>query len=208
MITIIDYGLGNIRSVEKSFLRLNIPCKITNNSNDILKSDKLLLPGVGHFEKGVKSLKSSGLFDVLDEAVKIKKIPILGICLGMQLMTNYSEEGNCEGFGWINGETKKFNFSTRDLKIPHIGWNNLKIINKNSIIDSIGENDYFYFVHSYYITCEEKCIIANSNYGLNFVSLFNKDNIYGCQFHPEKSHNIGLKFLYNFVSNPICSDRE
>lgn len=197
---IIDYGMGNLRSVQKAFERINIKPQITTNAKEIMNADKLLLPGVGHFERGISNLKERGLFDILNEAVLDKKIPILGICLGMQLMTEYSEEGNCEGFGWIKGKTRKFSFQTNVLKIPHMGWNNLSIICENNLLRGIDKVNFFYFVHSYYVTCENyKNILAETEYSLTFISAFQNGNIFGCQFHPEKSHDAGLKILKNFA---------
>lgn len=200
MITIVDYGMGNLRSVQKAFERVGVQVKITGIADEILSSDKIVLPGVGHFEKGVSNLKERGLFKALNEAVLTKKIPIIGICLGMQLMTEFSEEGNCKGFGWIKGKTQKFRFKGNGLKIPHMGWNNLIITRTDSLYDGITSDNFFYFVHSYYVSCdEENNILAETNYSNNFVSSFQKGNIFGCQFHPEKSHDAGLKVLSNFV---------
>jgi len=200
MITIVDYGMGNLRSVQKAFERVGVQVKITGIAEEILSSDKIVLPGVGHFEKGVSNLKERGLFKTLNEAVISKKIPIIGICLGMQLMTEFSEEGNCEGFGWIKGKTRKFSFQANGLKIPHMGWNNLIIAKSGSLYDGITSDNFFYFVHSYYVSCdEENNILAETSYGNKFVSSFQKENIFGCQFHPEKSHDAGLKVLSNFV---------
>lgn len=200
MIVLIDYGMGNLRSVQKSFDRLNSPIEISSDEKKILNADKIVLPGIGNFERGIVNLKSNGLFEILNEAVLLKKIPILGICLGMQLMTDFSEEGNVEGFGWVKAITKRFTFNTSELKIPHMGWNNLNVKNDAVLLTDIDENDFFYFVHSYYVICEcEHDILTETSYGDRFVSSFNKNNIYGCQFHPEKSHDAGLLLLRNFV---------
>lgn len=200
MIVVIDYGMGNLRSVQKAFERIRVPAKISANIDEILTAEKLVLPGVGHFEKGVSNLKDRGLFDTLNIVVSEKKIPILGICLGMQLMTEFSEEGNCEGFGWIRGKTKRFSFNNNELKIPHMGWNNLLVKKTDVLYNGITSDNFFYFVHSYYVSCENEIdILAETKYGNNFVSSFQKENIFGCQFHPEKSHDAGLKVLSNFV---------
>jgi glutamine amidotransferase len=200
MIVIIDYGMGNLRSVQKAFERVGVSVKISGIVDEILSADKIVVPGVGHFEQGVSNLEERGLFKALNEVVIEKKIPIIGICLGMQLMTEYSEEGNCEGFGWIKGRTRKFSFQCNGLKIPHMGWNNLITTKTNSLYNGITEDNFFYFVHSYYVCCEnENNILAETNYGNKFVSSFQKENIFGCQFHPEKSHDAGLKILSNFV---------
>lgn len=201
MITIIDYGMGNLRSVQKAFERIRVTAKISSDVSEILNAEKLVLPGVGHFAQGISNLKKKGLFNTLNEAVIEKKKPILGICLGMQLMTEYSEEGNCEGFGWVNANTKRFTFKTNGLKIPHMGWNNLSIKNSDSIFRGISAENFFYFVHSYFISCKnESDILTETVYGNDFVSSFQKGNIFGCQFHPEKSHDKGLLILKNFAN--------
>lgn len=204
MITIIDYGMGNLRSVQKAFERIGISVNISDNIDEIVKAEKLVLPGVGNFERGIDNLKKRGLYDALNDAVIEKEIPIIGICLGMQLMTEFSEEGNCEGFGWIKGKTTKFRFQENKLKIPHMGWNNLAITKTDSLFMGITSENFFYFVHSYYISCsDESDILAETNFGNKFVSSFQRKNIFGCQFHPEKSHDPGLKVLSNFVKLSI-----
>ena len=200
MITIVDYGMGNLRSVQKAFERIGIPAKISGHHDEILGADKLVLPGVGHFEQGMKNIQSRGLFEVLNTAVLKTKTPIIGICLGMQLMTEFSEEGNCNGFGWIKGKTRKFLFNDNGLKIPHMGWNTLSILKNNSIFKEISPDSFFYFVHSFYISCDNiDNILALSTYGIDFVSSFENENIFGCQFHPEKSHDNGLQIIKNFA---------
>lgn len=199
-IVIINYGMGNLRSVQKAFERVRIEAKISSEKEDIIKADKLLLPGVGHFQQGINNLKNRGLFDLLNEMILEKNKPILGICLGMQLMTEFSEEGNCSGFGWIKAQTKKFVFNGNGLKIPHMGWNNLAIKNSDTLFKDITTDNFFYFVHSYYVSCESVTdILAETGYGNKFVSSFQKENIFGCQFHPEKSHDKGLQILKNFA---------
>lgn len=200
MITIIDYRMGNLRSVQKAFERIKIPAKITADPDEVCKAEKLVLPGVGHFERGMEILRQTGLYEALNHAVKVQQIPILGICLGMQLMTEFSEEGNTEGFGWIQATTKKFNFNINEYKVPHMGWNNLIIRDSSDILEEISVSHYYYFVHSFYVTCRtENEIIAETVYGHKFVSAFKKSNMFGCQFHPEKSHDAGLKILKNFA---------
>ncbi len=202
MIKIIDYGMGNLRSVEKGFQRLKISTQITSEIEEIKKADKLILPGVGFFSHGMKILEKTRLIDILNTKVLKEKTPILGICLGMQLFTKHSEEGNVKGLGWIDGETKKFNTNSfpNKLKIPHMGWNTISNNKLNPLLKDIPEHSPFYFVHSYHIACHNKNnIIATTNYGFHFVSAIHYNNIYGTQFHPEKSHMQGLKILKNFA---------
>jgi len=200
MIVIIDYGMGNLRSVQKAFERIKVPVMVSSSTEDIISADKLVLPGVGNFEKGMNNLKERSILGALNEAVLIKKKPILGICLGMQLMTEFSEEGNCEGLGWVSANTQKFVLQSDGLKIPHMGWNNLFIKNSDSFYEGVEQDSFFYFVHSYYVTCkDENNIISETSYGIKFDSSFRKDNVYGCQFHPEKSHDAGLLLLKNFA---------
>jgi len=200
IITIINYGLGNIRSVQKAFERVGYQVKISSNKDDIIKSDKLVLPGVGHFAKGIENLNNLNLYDTINEAVLIKKKIIIGICLGMQLMTKHSTEGNLEGLGWIDAVTKKFDFKNNSLKIPHMGWNNIVMKKGSVLLREITDEDFFYFVHSYFVQCNEnEDILFTTNYGIDFVSGFQKENIFGVQFHPEKSHDAGLKILKNFA---------
>jgi len=192
--------MGNLRSVHKAFERIGASSKITADADEILACQKLVLPGIGHFSKAVKILKSNGLFDALNEAVKIRKVPILGICLGMQLMAEFSEEGGVNGFGWIKAEAIRFSFSQKTLRIPHMGWNRLLIQNHDTLFKGIDTDNFYYFVHSYFIKCANQGdILSETDYGNTFVSAFQHENIYGCQFHPEKSHDAGLKILQNFA---------
>jgi glutamine amidotransferase len=200
MIQVVDYKMGNLRSVQKAFERIGIPSKITADPDEVLKARKLVLPGVGHFSRAMDILKSTGLAEALNQAVMVEKTPILGICLGMQLMTDFSEEGTCEGFGWIKGRTSRFRFADSVLKIPHMGWNRLSLKRQSSLMQGVSTKDYFYFVHSYFVTCENpENVIAESEYGNTFVSAFQHENVFGCQFHPEKSHGAGQKILLNFA---------
>lgn len=197
-VIIIDYGMGNLRSVQKAFERINVKALVTNNPNDLASADKIVLPGVGHFEQGMVNLSSSGFKDSLKDAVLLKKTPVLGICLGMQLMTEFSEEGNVSGLGFISATVKKFNLS--NLKIPHMGWNS--IVNKNKNIDFpiLDSSEMVYFVHSYHVQCKNTDdILYQTNYGHVFDSAFQHDNIVGFQFHPEKSHKVGLSLLEHFA---------
>lgn len=200
MIVIIDYGIGNLASVLNMFKKIGAKDVCISSDNSIIeKADKLLLPGVGSFDAGMNNLEKSGLIPILNNKVLIEKIPILGICLGMQLLTQKSEEGIKPGLGWIDGETVKFNFNNGGkLKIPQMGWNYVKIKKENPLID-INEKKRFYFVHSYYVKCKDEQSIGTTHYGHDFTCLVNKENIFGAQFHPEKSLQFGMKFLENFI---------
>ena len=200
MIVIIDYGMGNVGSIQNILKKFTEDVVISSNHEMIEKATKLILPGVGSFDNGMKNLKSFNLLNILNEKVVIEKIPVLGICLGMQLLTKRSEEGVLPGLAWIDAETVKFDFEKNKLKIPHMGWNLVYVNKQNKLLDNMYEETRFYFVHSYYIKCNNKeDVILKTNYGLDFASAVNKENIYGVQFHPEKSHKFGLQLLKNFV---------
>ena len=197
MIGIIDYGMGNVGSVESMINHLGYyKTKIVTTPEELKEVDKIILPGVGTFDNGMRSLENSGLLTELNTQVLNKNKPVLGICLGMQLLMDKSEEGKLTGLGWIKGKCKKFVFDNKKLKVPHMGWNNVIPIN-NKLCD---KNSRFYFVHSYYVQCEnKKNIMLKTNYGIEFVSgIFNK-NIFGVQFHPEKSHKYGMKLMKKFI---------
>jgi glutamine amidotransferase len=201
LIVIVDYGMGNLRSVANKFKKMGLTAEISSNLNVIKKAYKLILPGVGHFAKGMSNLKEKGLINILNEKVLVEKTPIFGICLGMQLFSNFSEEGNCPGLGWIDART--IHFSVKDkikFKIPHIGWNSVSIVNKSGIDDFLTNDDMFYFVHSYHIHCNDTANVwMTTSYEYEFVSAIKKENIFGTQFHPEKSHDAGMKLLKLFI---------
>ena len=199
-IVIIDYGMGNLRSVQKAFQRININAVVTYKPQAIAKADKIILPGVGHFAQGIKNLAISGFIDPINEAVLVKKKSVLGICLGMQLLTDHSEEGNLNGLGLVKGNVRKFPPPKKGLKIPHMGWNSL-IAKKTSDLNSgLSQDDFVYFVHSYYVSCSNTDdVLFQTEYDFIFDSAFQHENIIGFQFHPEKSHKTGLKLLSNFV---------
>ncbi len=201
MIVIIDYGVGNIGSILNMLKKLGCPAIISSSINDIEKAEKLILPGVGAFDTGMSRLNEKGFVDVLTYKAHEQKVPILGICLGMQLMTKRSEEGELSGLGWFEAETIKFKFpeSETKLKIPNMGWNYVDICKSSNLFKNMFEDPKFYFVHSYYVKCNiEQDVLAKSTFYLDYVSAFEKDNIFGVQFHPEKSHKYGLKLLKNF----------
>lgn len=204
MITIIDYGIGNLGSIYNMLKKNGSEAIITSSIEEISKAKKLILPGVGSFDYGMLKLRESGLIDLLNQKVVIGKTPILGICLGMQLFTNRSEEGNSKGLGWIDAQTVKFNMQgdNSKLKIPHMGWNRITIKKQSVLLNDMYEDARFYFVHSYYVQCnQQEDILTTTEYGFEFHSGLEKGNIAGVQFHPEKSHKFGLRFLKNFVES-------
>ena len=203
MITIIDIGMGNLLSISNMFARLRVKSIITHNIGDIENAEKLILPGVGSFDNAMNSLNNNNLIPVLSRRVMIDKVPILGICLGIQLFSKKSEEGNLPGLGWIDAETVRFHFNeNRNMKIPHMGWNTVTVKDTESLFRGMNGEIRFYFVHSYYLKCNhEGDILSTTPYGFEFVSSVHRDNIYGTQFHPEKSHKFGMQLLRNFVEN-------
>jgi imidazole glycerol-phosphate synthase subunit HisH len=209
MIVIVDYDMGNVGSIHNMLKKIGIGSVISNKFSDIENASKLILPGVGAFDIGMKNLHEKGLFSLLQERVLKKRTPILGICLGMQLMTLGSEEGVEKGLGWLDAKTVAFSFKSeqQDLKVPHMGWNTTKIKYQPGNIDlplNIVDDDRFYFVHSYYVSCKnEKDVLTTTHYGHHFCSSFVKDHIIGVQFHPEKSHHFGLQLLKSFAT-PHC----
>jgi glutamine amidotransferase len=203
VITIIDYGMGNLRSVQKAFEKFCSNVVVSSSAKDILKADKIVLPGVGAFKTAMDELKKRGLIQPIKASIKEGK-PFLGICLGLQLLFSESEEGKkIKGLDIIEGKVRKFK-EKDGLKIPHMGWNIVKskVKSKNSkILYGIEKNSYMYFVHSYYVAPKDKSVIlCETDYGGNFTSGVHKDNIWGLQFHPEKSQSIGLKIVENFVN--------
>jgi len=199
MIVIVNYGLGNLGSIQNMFKKIGVGSMVSSEHEVIQNADKLVLPGVGNFGKGMHELEKSGLIEILNRKVLSEKTPILGICLGMQLMTDESEESESKGLGWISAKTLKFDFDSVDMKVPHMGWNTVDVINENKLITRTPEEIRYYFVHSYYVkVSDEKHSIARTKYGVTFDSAFNTENIYGVQFHPEKSHKFGMRLLKNF----------
>ena len=200
-ITIIDYGMGNLRSVQNKIARIGAEVTISSNPDEIRHASKLILPGVGHFASGVKKLTELGICDVLNKAVLINKTPILGICLGMQLMAGYCEEGGVEGLGWFDADVIRFRIENKiKYKVPHIAWNSANAQKESTLLENIPDDTMFYFVHSFHIRCnDQKDILSTTEYEYEFTSAIQKGNIYGTQFHPEKSHDWGEQLLTNFV---------
>ena len=199
MITVIDYGMGNLGSVINMLKKIGVASKITTDLEEIKTATKLLLPGVGSFDKAMQRINDSGIKEVLDYKVLKEETPVLGICLGMQLLTNNSEEGIEKGLGYINASTKKFSFQEKKMKVPHMGWNLVEKSTSSLLTTNFEEESRFYFVHSYYVEVEkQENSILKTTYGLEFDSAIQHKNIYGAQFHPEKSHKFGMKLLKNF----------
>ena len=209
LLTVVDYGVGNLRSIAKSIEQansdnnLNYSVKVSSDINDVKKSDKIVLPGQGSFKAckaGIDNIK--GLQTELNESVLIKKKPIYGICAGMQLFaTRGHEERTTQGLNWIPGEVDKLDLGTSKLKIPHMGWNELKIKNSSKVFQDINKNDHAYFIHSYeFIPEDNKVVSLTSNYGKEVMAAVSLENIFGSQFHPEKSQITGIKILTNFLN--------
>jgi glutamine amidotransferase len=201
MIVIVDYKMGNLGSISNIIKKIGYTSIVTSDIEIISKASKIILPGVGSFEKAMGNLQQMNLINVLNEKVIAHKTPTLGICLGMQLLTNSSEEGNVKGLGWIDAETIKFDLNTYpDLKIPHMGWNEVSFPQSHFLTSGFSENSRFYFVHSYHVVCSSKDnILMKTKYGFDFTSAIVKDNILGVQFHPEKSHKFGMQLFKNFI---------
>lgn len=203
MITIIDYGSGNIRAIQNIYERLNISFELANTKEQILKADHIILPGVGAFDETISSLHEKGFVNHLNKKVLDEKVPLLGICVGMQMLADSSEEGLLKGLRWIPGKVKMFdkNLIPDKPKIPHLGWNSIVAIRESLLFKGIDPDMGFYFVHSFYYECtDESDVIALTVYGKAFHSAVNHENIYGVQFHPEKSHDNGIQLLKNFAN--------
>lgn len=202
MIVIIDYGVGNIRAFANIYKQLNIPIRIARKAEDIDNASKLILPGVGAFDYAIEQLENSGMRQRLDELVLTNHVPVLGICVGMQMLAEGSDEGKKPGLGWISAYVKKFdeNKIQDATRLPHMGWNSIRVVKENKLLSGLAKEPKFYFLHSYYFGCNQKQdVIATTEYGIEFSCAVNKDHIYGVQFHPEKSHQNGILLLKNFA---------
>ncbi len=204
MIVVVDYGMGNLRSIAKALEYVGGDVIISNKPEDLRNAGKIVLPGVGAFRDGMENLRKNGLDLILNKEIKEKKKPFLGICLGMQLLADKSYEfGEWNGLGFIFGEVKKFDIDKK-YKIPHTGWNNVKFVQEHPLLKGVKDNSDFYFVHSYHLVCKDKTTMAGTcDYGGDFTAMVFKDNIFATQFHPEKSQKSGLKILENFVKLEI-----
>lgn len=199
---IVDYGMGNLNSVKKTMDRLKVESVISSDPKVINDCQKIILPGIGHFGKAMSNLRNLNLLNSLHEAVLIKKKPLLGICLGMQLFAGKSEEGNSKGLGWLDAEAVKFNVSDNlKFKVPHMGWNQVSIKKKSLLMSNTADESEFYFVHSYHLKLADQTdLLSETNFDYAFPSAVEKENIFGVQFHPEKSHDAGAQLLNNFIN--------
>ena len=203
MITIVNYKMGNLGSIANMLKRLGVMCTITSDPAEIEAAKKIILPGVGHFDKAMHNLRELELVDLLRKKVLKDSVPVLGICLGMQLLCGSSEEGSLDGLDFIDASVKRFSFSQdKGLKIPHMGWNSVKAEKSSPLLAGIGQDARFYFVHSYHAVCNDpKDVLTSTFHGYRFTSSFERNNIIGVQFHPEKSHRFGMQLLKNFIEN-------
>lgn len=203
MIKIVNYGSGNIQAILNIYKQLNINCFVANTPHDLLGATKLILPGVGAFDETMDQLISSGFKNELDDLVLKDKIPVIGICVGMQILAKRSDEGKSEGLGYINSEVKKFDSSkmTQKPHLPHMGWNSIEPTKSHKIFENIDFKKGFYFLHSYYFSCNSiEDRLASTEYAGKFTSAVNHENVFGVQFHPEKSHNNGIQLFKNFAN--------
>lgn len=202
MIALIDYGVGNIRAFTNIYKKLDIPVRVAQSVDDLTGITKVILPGVGAFDHAMEQLEESGMRQRLDELVIQHKVPVVGICVGMQMLAHSSDEGKLPGLGWIDGIVKKFDGSkiSYSTHLPHMGWNDVKPVKQNELLTGLENDAKFYFLHSYYFHCiDTQDTIATTEYGIEFSCAVNRDNIYGVQFHPEKSHQYGIQLLNNFA---------
>ena len=203
MLVIVDYGVGNLASMKNMYKKIGIEAKVSSDEKDIQNATKLILPGVGAFDTCAARLQQSGFINILNKKVIEEKTPVLGVCVGMQLLTEASDEGELAGLGWIKGRVVKFKQEEMNgLKIPHMGWTAVKLNKPSLLFEEMYEEPRFYFVHSYYPELvNKKDVLVTANYGYDFTAGIEHENIMGVQFHPEKSHKFGMKLLENFVKD-------
>jgi len=203
MITIVDYGVGNIRSFLNVYRRLNIDAQTATTPRELGAATKIILPGVGSFDRAMEQLQGSGMRDTLDEMALRRRVPILGVCVGMQMLAASSDEGVLPGLGWIAGKVRGLGalMAERPLPLPHMGWNDVRVVSSGGLFDQLDAGARFYFLHSFYFDCERADdAAAVASYGREFACAVHAGNIYGVQFHPEKSHRWGTRLLQNFAS--------
>jgi glutamine amidotransferase len=200
MISVVDYGMGNSGSMINMLRKLGAQCELVRTPEDLDRAEKIILPGVGAFDQGISALAAKNLLDVLRKRVSINMVPILGVCLGMQMLGKGSEEGSREGLGFLDAFSRRFQFDSHSrLKVPHMGWQSLKVQKCSSLLDNYDSQSRFYFVHSYHLVCsDETDVLATASYGDDFVAMIQRGHIYGAQFHPEKSHRFGFELLKKF----------
>jgi glutamine amidotransferase len=202
MITIVDYGLGNVAAFATVYNKANVKVAIAKTADDLKSASKLILPGVGHFDHAMRLLQQSGMREPLDEMVLRDRVPVIGVCVGMQMLARSSDEGELPGLGWIDATVRslKSHEGTRTMSIPHMGWNDVKPLSANPLFAELEADARFYFLHSYFMSCDRKeDVLAVCNYGSDFACAVQSSNIYGVQFHPEKSHRFGDRLLRNFA---------
>lgn len=207
MIAIVDYGSGNIQAIKNIYKRLNIACEFVSDPAELLKAERIILPGVGAFDESMRQLAESGMQAALNECVLERKVPVLGVCVGMQIMAVRSDEGELPGLGWFDASVCKFDANNiqHKPKIPHMGWNSVQAARQHGIFQNVVGEDGFYFLHSYYFDCNDAAdVLATTKYGHQFSCAVNKGNIYGFQFHPEKSHQNGINLFKNFAEVTTC----
>jgi len=202
MITIVDYGLGNVRAFLNVYKRLNIEARTAAHPGDLIGASKVILPGVGAFDQAMALLEASGMRACLDDLVSRQGVPVLGVCVGMQMLGRASEEGKAQGLGWVDGRVRAFAslMAAEKLPVPHMGWNDVRPVSGNPLFEHLACDARFYFLHSYYFECDrDQDSIAVSRYGPEFCCAVNAGNVFGVQFHPEKSHRFGTRLLKNFA---------